>query len=59
MARCMLINSSLPKKIWPEAIRYATMVKNQSSTKSMEDMTPFKKYNGVKSDLKNFRIFGS
>jgi hypothetical protein len=58
MARCMLINSGLFKKFWPEVVRYATMVENQFFTKSVEDMTPFEKYNSVKPDLKNFRVFG-
>src|SRR6185369_17901509 len=36
----ILIEHNLPKFLWPEAVAYATYLKNCSSTRALKDTTP-------------------
>lgn len=57
-ARTILIESSLSKEMWGEAIYYSAYVTNRSPTVSC-DKTPFELWAGKKPNLCNLRIFGS
>jgi transposase InsO family protein len=40
MVRSMLAGRSVPKRFWPEAVKWATYILNRSPTLSVKDMTP-------------------
>lgn len=51
------------RSLWPEAVRYTVYISNRTFTKrtheSLRNMTSFEIITGEKSDLTNFRIFGT
>lgn len=57
-ARCMLLESQLPKEFWAEAVNYAVYLLNRSPSYGT-DMTPFQFWSGEKPDLSAIRIFGT
>lgn len=58
-ARAMIIDSSIPKCFWGEAVRTAAYLLNRSPTTALENKTPYEMWNDKKPDLNNLRIFGS
>lgn len=56
-ARCMLIDSKLPKRFWAEAVNNAVYVANRSPHKSLK-LTPEEMWNGRKPDVSHMRVFG-
>ena len=58
MANCMLIDGSLPKRFWGEAIVTANYLQNRLPV-SFHNSTPFEKLFGKKPKLGHVRIFGS
>lgn len=40
MARCMLIQSKLPKSLWAEAINTAVFIRNRCPSKLLNEITP-------------------
>lgn len=59
-ARTMLIDSQLPKYLWPEAINEACYNQNRVCSKSSNFQTPIEKYDPrIKCDYNDFHIFGS
>jgi hypothetical protein len=54
----MLIHSGLPKKFWGEAVRYANIIENSSSTKSVQDKSPYEVWYQQKPDVSKFKVFG-
>lgn len=57
-ARCMLIQSGLPPSFWAEAIATANYIRNRCVTKSLDEGTPYEKWNRKRPDVRHFRIFG-
>ena len=56
-ASAMLSTAGIPIGFWPEAVRYATYLKNHSPHRAI-DKTPFEAYFGSVPDLSHLRIFG-
>lgn len=59
MARCMLLQSGLPKSLWGEAINTASFVRNRCPTRALNGITPLESCNGKKPYAGYLRIFGS
>jgi len=57
-ARSMLIEACLPESFWAEAVSTAVYLHNRSPTRSLEGITPYEAWNGVKPDLSHLRVFG-
>ncbi|CAJ2671832.1 unnamed protein product [Trifolium pratense] len=58
MVRCMLSDKSVPKKFWPESVKWAVYVLNRSPTLSVKDTTPEEAWSGMKPSVKHFKVFG-
>jgi hypothetical protein len=58
MVRSILSARSVPKRFWPEAIKWATYVINRCPTHAVKDFTPEEAWSGVKPSVHHFRIFG-
>ncbi|KAK3895660.1 hypothetical protein Pcinc_000583 [Petrolisthes cinctipes] len=58
MARCMLLEAKLPKKLWTYALRTAAYIRNRCYN-PRTGKTPFEMMTGEKPNLKNMKIFGS
>ena len=56
--RAILHASGLPKFLWGEAIKHANYLRNQTSTKTLDNETPFKVYHGAKPNLGGLPEFG-
>jgi hypothetical protein len=56
--RAMLHDSGLPKFLWGEAVRHAVWLKNHTSTKALQGLTPYEALTGNKPDLTDLRIWG-
>lgn len=57
-ARCLLIQSELPRSFWAEAISTANYVQNRCVTKSLGSGTPFEKWIGHRPNVAHLRTFG-
>jgi len=58
-ARCLLADSKLERKYWPEAIRAAAYLKNRVITNTIERKTPFEIFFKKRPDISNLRLYGS
>jgi transposase InsO family protein len=61
MARCLLHEKKLPKKLWSEAANIAVFLLNRLPTRVFHKKTPFKDwfdYKDYKPNLQNLKIFG-
>eukprot|EP00794_Sanderia_malayensis_P006415 gene6415-7146_t len=58
MARCLLIESNLPKTLWTYAVMTAAFIRNRCFNPRL-DKTPYEALTGKKPDLSNMHIFGS
>lgn len=58
MARCMLIESNLPKYMWTYAVQAAGIIRNRCYNKRL-GQTPYFVLTGKKPDLSKMRVFGS
>ena len=56
--RSMLHASQLPKFLWGEAVKHAIYLKNRTSTKALDNKTPFEVFYGVKPNLCGLPEFG-
>lgn len=56
--RTMLTDSKLPHKFWAEALSTAVYLRNRSSTKALEGVTPYEVWSGTKPNVTSFWIFG-
>ncbi|XP_073152165.1 uncharacterized protein [Henckelia pumila] len=56
--RCMLINASLPKSFWGEALSTACYLVNRCPSSAIGFKTPMKKWSGTPAHYSNLRIFG-
>ena len=57
-AHPMMANSGIPTEYWPEAVRTANYLRNQSPNTRL-GTTPYEKDHGKKPDLSHVRIWGS
>lgn len=58
MARCMLIESGLPKTLWNYAVRTASYIRNRCLNNTTRK-TPFELFTSKRPDIRNMHIFGS
>jgi hypothetical protein len=58
MARSMLKHAHLPESYWGEAINYANLICNCTTSSMMREKTPFEAWNKLKPDISSFRVFG-
>lgn len=57
--RCLLLDSNLPKSLWPEAVKAASNLINRLPTKANPDnKTPYKMWHLRKPTVKYLRVFG-
>ncbi|MCI45169.1 hypothetical protein A2U01_0066408, partial [Trifolium medium] len=54
----MLTSRNVPKKFWPEALKWAAYIMNRSPTVSVKNMTPEESWSGIKPSVAHFRVFG-
>ncbi|PNX60579.1 cysteine-rich receptor-like protein kinase 25-like protein, partial [Trifolium pratense] len=54
----MIHARNVPKRFWPEAVKWATYVMNMSPTLSVKDMTPEEAWSGRKPSVHHFKVFG-
>ena len=59
MVRCMLQDSSLPKRFWGEAVLYATYTRNHCPTAAVSEKVPIELWNGTKPFISHLQPFGS
>src|SRR6478752_4271786 len=59
MVRCMLQDSSLPKRYWGEALLYATYTRNHCPTAAVSEKVPIELWNGAKPFISHLQPFGS
>jgi len=57
--RAMLFSSGLPKSLWGEAVSHAVYLKNRSSTRILDEKTPYEVFYGVKPNLRGLPEFGA
>lgn len=57
-ARCMLINASLQKQYWAEAVYTAAYITNRCPTRVLSYVTPEEQWSGKKPDMRHIKIFG-
>ena len=57
--RAILHQSGLPKFLWGEAVMHAVWLKNRTSTRILENMTPFEALTGRKPDLSELPEWGA
>lgn len=58
MARCLLIESSLPKQLWPYAVMSSVYIRNRCYNHRF-NKTPYEVITGSKPNLANMHIFGT
>ena len=58
MTRCMLLERSVPRRFWPEAVQYAVHVLNRSPSAALNVVTPEEKWSNNKPSVDHLRIFG-
>jgi gag-polypeptide of LTR copia-type/Integrase core domain len=56
--RCMLIDKSLPKYLWGEAVLAANHVRNRLPKASLNGISPYEAYFGKTPTLDHLRVFG-
>lgn len=59
MARCMLLQSGIPKSLWAEAVNAAAYIRNRCPTKILENQTPIEAWSNKKPCVGFMRIFSS
>lgn len=58
MARCIMLQASLPESLWAEAINTATFLRNRCATKSLDGITSFETWTQRKPYVGFFRTIG-
>lgn len=59
MTRCMLLERSVPRIFWTEAVQHSGYILNRSPSKALKDVTPEEKWSNYKPSVEHLRIFGS
>ncbi len=57
MARCMLIESKLPKELWTYVVQTAAIIRNRCYNRRL-GQTPYNLITGKKPDLSKMKVFG-
>jgi len=55
----MLLQAQLPKNLWPETIHHAVWLKNRTSTRALNETTPYEMLHGLKPDLTDLPEWGA
>lgn len=58
MARCLLLESKLPKMLWTYAVMTAAVIRNRGYNDWIQQ-TPYHALTGRKPDLLKMKVFGS
>ena len=58
MARCLLLQSGLPKTLWNHALRTSAYIRNRCFVKRLK-CTPYEAFTKKRPNIKNMHIFGS
>lgn len=58
MARTMIIHSGLSEGFWAEAVRTSSYIRNRTTTKILQDQTPYEIWNGYKPAVGHLKVFG-
>jgi len=58
MVRSMLIEKHVPKKFWPEAVKWSVHILNRCPTVAVQNKTPEEAWSGVKLTVDYFIVFG-
>ncbi|KAE9045518.1 hypothetical protein PR002_g2177 [Phytophthora rubi] len=58
MTMAMMVQSGLPRSLWPEAMRNAVYIKNRSYNKGTQGV-PYEMFFGAKPDVHHIRKFGA
>ncbi|KAM0916826.1 hypothetical protein ACQ4PT_009866 [Festuca glaucescens] len=58
MARSMMKAKQVPSMFWGEAVLTAAFILNRSFTRSVDGMTPYEAWHGVKPEVRFLRVFG-
>jgi hypothetical protein len=58
IVRSILACKNMPKRFWPEALKWSTYVMNRSPTVSVRNMTSEEAWSGIKPSVHHFRVFG-
>lgn len=58
MARCMLVESGLPRTLWAKAISMVAFIRNRCPTSALQGKAPFEMWTGKKPDVTCLRVFG-
>lgn len=59
MARCLMVQSSLPPSFWSEAIATACHIRNRCPTSSLKGKIPYEVWTGELLNVDHLRTFGS
>ena len=54
----MLLEARLLESFWAEAVNTAVYLHNRSPRRSLDNMTPYEAWNGIKPDLSHIKVFG-
>jgi hypothetical protein len=58
ITRSMLHHSALDTEFWPYAVQQAVHVKNRTSTRVLDGLTPYEAFHGQKPEVQHLRVFG-
>ena len=56
--RCVLKDSHMPAKLWPEALMFVEYIQNRTPMERLGGISPFEKLYGVKPDLSDLPMWG-
>ncbi|XP_071740805.1 uncharacterized protein [Rutidosis leptorrhynchoides] len=58
MVRCLLVDKSMPKFYWTEAVKWACHILNRYISRSLDDKVPEEMWSGMKPSVDHFKGFG-
>ena len=58
-ARCALLDSGLPARFWPFAVKYTIQTRNACPNSAIGYETPYERWNGKEANIEKFYPFGS
>ena len=58
-ARCLLADTKIHNRFWPEVIETAVYLKNRTLANTFERKTPYEIMRGEKPDIRNLKLYGS
>ena len=57
MVRCLLEEKKMPKKLWPDAVKWTCHILNRNPTASLKNKTPEECWSGFIPNVEYFRVF--